>query len=516
MPKVSIPNCGALGVVKDLSPHELPLGAWTDALDVRFLDGYMAQFLGHGEVYNTPAFAPLFVMPINVAGARYWLYATATKQFVVSNAGGVTTHTDISHITARTWVANQGSGCVFFGIPVLNNGDALRAPMYWDQVLANKFIDLPAWPAATYCKVLRQYKNFLVALNITEGTTNKPHRIKWSSAAEPGALPSTWDKADATKDAGEFDVGEGQDPIIDGLGLKNQFIIYKEAGTYAIDFVGGAFVFSNRKVFGMSGILNRNCAVEFDSFHFVVTGQDIVIHDGYTATPVGDKRVRRSFFQNIDVNNASKVFCFKNPFLNEIFVCYPSIGATHCDRALVYNFVDKTFSHRSMPNVTHAAYGPVDNTLGGSYQQDNDPVDTDLSSYDGPDFTPDTARVMMGSADTKLFLLDAAASFNGALPAAFAEHRGMSFDMPERYKTVTGIRLRITGNIGSTVLIKVGSQETPYSEPVYTTMTYIIGTTLQCDCFVSGRYIAIWIGTGTAYQWRLDSIDIFLEDGGAY
>jgi hypothetical protein len=140
-------------------------------------------------------------------------------------------------------------------------------------------VDLSAWPAATYCEVIRSFKNLLVAANITKTTTNYPFMIKWSNLAVPGSLPTSWDITDATKEAGEFDVADDQYPIIDLLGLKDTLIIYKTASTYALDFVSGAFVLRARKVFGMSGILNKNCAVDVDSFHFVVTGSDVVIHD---------------------------------------------------------------------------------------------------------------------------------------------------------------------------------------------------------------------------------------------
>lgn len=510
MAKVSVPNCGALGVIKDLSASELPLGAWTDANNIRFLDGYAYQFLGHGQVYNTPSYAPQHVMPINVAGVRYWLYATAAKQFVVTNTGGSSVHTDISHVTPRTGVVNQWTSTMLGGIPILNAGDVLTIPMYWDQNLTHKFVDLTAWPAATYCKVIRAYKNLLIALNITKGATSYPFMVKWSSLAVPGALPSTWDITDATQDAGEFDIAEGQDPIIDGVGLKDSFIVYKESSTHAIDYIGGVFVLKSRKVFGMSGLLNKNCAVDLDGFHFAVTGSDIVMHDGYSASSVLDKKARRNFFQNIDVTNKGLVFCFKNPFLNEIFVAYPAIGSSVCDRALVYNFVDKTVSYRTLPNVNHANYGAVDNSLGGNWNQDSDPWSSDLTAWNGPDFTPDTTRVLMGSSDVKLFMLDASASFDGVIPAAYLERRGLSFGDPEHFKTVTGIRPRITGNVGETVIVKLGGSMTPYEDPTYESFTYTIGGDRQADMIVSWPYIAVRFETGSAFQFRLDSYD-FLD-----
>lgn len=520
MPKVSFPPSGAIGVIKDIQPNALPIGAWSDAQNIRFLDGSALQFVGHGQVYGTPLGTPQFVMQVNVAGVRYWMYATASKQAVVTNTGGTSVHTDISHVTTRTGVGNAWSGFVFGGIPVLNAGDG-KAPMYWDQNLANKFVDLTAWPANTSCKALRQYKNLMIALNVTKSSVNYPFMVKWSALAVPGALPPTWDAADATQDAGEFDIGEGQDPIVDGLGLKDSFIVYKQSSTYAIDYIGGAFVLKSRKVSGMSGLLNMNCVVDFDAnmqnMHFVVTGSDIVIHDGFSAQSVLDKRARRFFFQNIDVANKGKAFVFKNPFLNEIFVAYPSIGATECDTGLVYNYVDRTVSFRSLPSVIHASYGPVDNSLSGNWNQDSAPWDSDLTAWNGPDYTPDTARVMMGSAENKLYLLDASASFDGLLPDAYLERSGITFDAPERIKTVTGLLARITGNLGGTVNVRLGWANNPGDDPTYNApREYTIGQTVRIDDFVSGRYIAVRFETGTAFTWRLDGMDMFVEDSGEF
>lgn len=518
--KVQVKAAGALGVFRDLPAHELPLGAWSDARNIRFLDGSALQFGGHGEVYGTPLEAPQYLMQVNVAGVRYWLYVGATKQVVVTNSSGSSVHTDISHATPRAGTVNEWSGFVFGGIPVLNAGDG-KAPMYWDQNLANKFLDLPAWPAGTSCKVLRQFKNLMVALNVTKGTASLAHMVKWSNLAEAGALPTTWDETDATQDAGEFDLAEGQDPIVDGLGLKDSLIVYKESSTYAIDYIGGAFILKPRKVSGMSGLLNMNCAVEFEAgfgaMHFAVTGMDIVIHDGYSAQSVLDKKDRRFFFQSLDTANKGLTHCFKNPFLNEIIVAYPSIGADHCDTGLVYNYVDKTVTFRDLPNITHGAFGPVDNSLSGSWSQDSDSWDSDLTAWNGPDFTPDIARVMMGSADNKLYLLDASASFNGELPNAYLERTGLTFDAPERMKLISGVLPRITGNQGGTVRVLLGAAEHPNGPVTWNDpMDYTIGETLRCDDFVSGRYLAIRFETGTAFSWRLDSLDLFVDDDGEF
>jgi hypothetical protein len=518
MPLVRVPSVGAVGVIKDLSQHELPNNAWTDAKNIRFLDGYAYQFYGHGEVYNSPSFTPQYVMPCNVGGNRYWVYATASKIFCVTITGGVAVHTDITPASARSGVTNKWTGTLLSGVPILNSGDTSNGPMYWSLNPANKFAELPNWPANTYCKSLRSFKNFLIALNVTKSGQNYPFMVKWSHPADPGALPVTWDQTDATKDAGEADLAEGYDPIVDGLQLRNSFMIYKQASCWRMDYIGGPYVFQFSKVLGTSGALNPNCVVEVDGFHVVLTGSDVIVHDGQSAQSVLDKQTRRYLFQNIDVDNPDKCFVFKNPFFNEVFVCYPSIGSSSCNMAMVWNYKDRTVSFREIPNINHAASGPVDNGLIGNWAQDSAPWDSDLTLWNGPDFVPSTARAIMASANTKLYMMDSSASFDGVIPHAYIERRGLSFGAPETIKLVRGIRPRIVGNTGEKVKLRVGwSNDDPYADPTWgPVMEHVIGDTIANDCLVSGRYIAIRFETGTAYQWRLDSYDLDVETGGSW
>jgi hypothetical protein len=517
MPLVKIGGVGTVGVNRDLSSAELPPNAWTDALNIRFLDGYANQFYGHAQVYGTPSATPQHLVPVNIGGARYWIYTTAAKTYAVTVTGGVGVETDITHVTPRAGVVNQWTSTVLSGIPILNTGDTTTVPMTWDLNTANKFVNLANWPANTYCKSLKAFKNSLIALNVSKSGTQYPYMVKWSHPADPGSVPSSWDQTDATKDAGELDLAEGGDYIQDGLQLRDSFIIYKEASVWRMDYTGGPFVYRFSKVLGISGALNRNCITEIDGQHLVLTGSDVMVHDGQSASSVLDKFTRRWLFQNIDTTYIGRCFVARNPFFNEVWVCFPSLGATSCDRAMIWNYRDNTVSFRSLPNVNHLSFGPVDNGLNDSWSSDSAPWDSDLTLWNGPDYVPSTTRLLAASADTKLFLMDASASFDGALPSAYIERRGLSFDNIEKLKLVKGIRAQITGNTGDTVLIYVGSSDDPYEDPTYgDAMTFTIGSTTQVDCFVTGRYIAVKFATGTAFNWRLDSYSIMVDTAGAY
>ncbi|MFK3738951.1 hypothetical protein [Massilia sp. TN1-12] len=521
MTKVTIPNCGSVGVVMDLSAHELPPNAWTDARNMRFLDGSARPFFGHGPVYGSPAVIPLHVLPLRIGQALYWLYAGDKKIYATTVTNGTAVHTNLTRQSAGADVDYSGApntwtSATLSGIPILNNG--IDPPQRWDLSTATRFQTLDNWPANTTCKAMRAYRNFLIALDVTKAGTRYPFMVKWSSPADPGGVPITWDPNDATQDAGEFDLAEGGDYVIDGLQLRDSFMIYKQQSVWRMDFTGGAYVFSFRKVLGVSGAMNRNCIVELDGWHFVLTGSDVVIHDGQSSQSVLDKVARRALFQDMDVAYNDRSFVFKNPFLNEVYVCYVPIGSTMPTKALVWNYVDKTVSYRDMPSVHHANYGPVDNTLGGSWAADNDAWDTDLTAWNGPDFTPYLTRVLMASNEQQLYMLDASATFNGVQPVAYLERRGLGFADDEYTKRVTRVLARITGNKGQTVLIKIGGHQTdPYADPEWTMVfEHVIGESVRADMFVDYRYVAIRFETGTAAQWRLDSYDLDVQRGSQY
>jgi hypothetical protein len=521
MPFIRVPDAGKAGVLKDLSVHELPVNCWTDALDVRMLDGYAQQFLGHGQVYGNPAVTPHHVMAVNVVNQRYWLYASLAKIYAVTVTGGVAVHTDITRSVGGDYSAlpNQWTSTLLSGIPVFNAGNTIDPPQRWDLNILNKMVTLDNWPANTFCKSMRSYKSFLIALNVTKSGQNYPYMVKWSDAAEPGAVPASWDETDPSTLAGEFDLAESLGRVVDGLQLRDYFMVYKEDSVWRLSFTTGMQVFNSQKVSGMSGAMNRNCIVDLDQFHFVLTNQDIVIHDGQSAISILDKQARRSLFQDMDASAMDRAFVFKNPFLNEVFVCYASIGNSIPNKALVYNYVDKTVTYRSLPSLNHADYGAVDDSLSDTWDANGDPWNSSLKAWNGPGFTPATARVLMASNNTKLYLLDASASFDGAMPQAYLERTGLGYGADEAIKLMKGIRARIRGNNGDTVIIKVAALSDPYETPVYlpeNTMTHVIGTDFKVDCLVSGRYFAVRFETGSAFLWILDSYDMEVEEAGWY
>jgi hypothetical protein len=511
MSLTKVTQVGRYGVNRDLSTHEIPINIWTNANNIRFVDGMAAQVAGYKDLYPSPAVTPFHVLPVDVAGVRTWIYVGQNKIYTVINGG---THTNITRQTASVDVnynaiRNGWTSSVLGGIPIINNGSDL--PQQW--LLTGKCTALTNWPATNFCKSMRTYKNSLIALNITKGSTNYPYMVKWSHPAQAGTVPSTWDIADATKDAGEFDLSEGFDVVVDGLPLRDSFIIYKQSSIWRMDYTGGVLVYKFQKIISNQGMMARNCAVEVNGQHFVFSNTDCIVHDGQSSQSVLDKQTRRDLFAQIDASRADQCFVFVDYAYNEVFACYPALGSTTCNRALVWNFIDKTISFRDLPMLNHAASGPVDdssartwNTAAGSWNSQAAPWDASSASLN-------RSLSVMASDATKLYLLDAALTFAGTTITSFLERKGLSFDEAESLKLIRGIRPRIYGN--GNLYVSIGYGNTPYDEPTYNApVLFTIGTTVSVDSMCTGRYMAIKFTSGTSTNWRLDSYDIDVQKAG--
>ena len=504
---------GRYGVNRDLSQHEIPINIWTNANNIRFVDGMAAQVAGYKDLYPSPAVTPFHIMPVDVAGVRTWIYAGQNKIYTVINGG---THTNITRQTTGVdvnynAVRNGWTSSVLGGIPILNN--PADAPQQW--LLTGKCTALTNWPANTFAKSMRTYKNSLIALNITKTSTNYPYMVKWSHPAQAGTVPSTWDITDATKDAGEFDLSEGFDVIVDGLPLRDSFIIYKQSSIWRMDYTGGVLVYKFQKIISNQGMMARNCAVEINGQHFVFSNTDCIIHDGQTSQSVLDKQTRRDLFAQIDATRADQCFVFVDYAYNEVFACYPSLGSTTCNRALVWNFVDRTISFRDMPTLNHAASGPVDDTSARTWNTITGSWNSQAAPWESSSASLNRLLTVMASDATKLYLLDGDLSFAGTPITSFLERKGLSFDEPESIKFIRGIRPRIYGN--GNVNISIGYGDTPYAEPTYNApVVFTIGTTIAVDSMCSGRYMAVKFSSGTSTNWRLDSYEIDVQKGGSW
>ncbi|MGL5566644.1 MAG: hypothetical protein ACRDC4_13055, partial [Plesiomonas sp.] len=192
---------------------------------------------------------------------------------------------------------------------------------------AQQETDKISWSA----NCVRSYRNYLVALGMTEGAEVLPQRVRWSNVAYVNALPPDWIEDDEARDGGFNDLTDANGAIVDGVPLRDSFVIYTDKETYLMEYVGGIMIFSFKKLFSDSGILAPECAVEFEQKHFVIAKDDIFVHNGSSKQPVASGRMKQYLIDEISSVNpqATKVFAYTPR--KEIWITYVGPGQTPSD-----------------------------------------------------------------------------------------------------------------------------------------------------------------------------------------
>jgi len=384
MPNASLTNMSEIGVITDIEPANLPVNAFTRAKNVRFDEGSVQRAPLFYVVQNSLSVAPAFCFGITTTTGGFSTVVLVSDTYDIDEfANGSVSNKNSFTVSATT---EPFTGTSLANVTYINRVD--RVPVFRLNGSNNNFVDLTNWPSNYRANSLRAFGDFLLALNTTEAGATFPTRVRWSNLALSNAVPDSWDATDLTKSAGFNDLVQMRTPIVDGLPLASNFIIYSSDQVWLADFVGGTFVFSFRKLFGDCGVINQNCITEVAGKHYVFGTDDIYVHDANSKNSIADQKVKKYVFSTIDTGKTSLCFTQHNKKLNEIYFCYRSnddmsvqdIGADKCNRAAVYNYANGTWSFMDLPNVTSATTAAIstiitsyanasslDYSIGGSY-----------------------------------------------------------------------------------------------------------------------------------------------------
>jgi hypothetical protein len=497
------------GVNYDLSPEELPDGLWSHVQNMRFVNGYAQRFRGMAALFATPTTTPQFITAYQAPAKRYWVHAGTNAVF----ADDGTTRTEITPTSAPTGTTDdRWSAAKLGGLLVMTNG--VNVPYYWNGDTGTDLAALTGWDTNERCASIHAFKNYLVALDITKTSTRYPHMVKWSHSAVPGSLPTSWDETDVTKDAGEQDIAETPDLIVDALPLGDALVIYKDRSMFAMRFIGQPYIFQFNRLPGDSGMLAKGCGAVTPLGHVVLTSGDVVLNTGNGVASIADGPVRRAIFSNIDSTNYKRAFVTTNPQRSEVLICYPAAGSTYCTKAAVWNWDTKAWGMRDLPNVTYGATGLLTTSTSDTWAADAETWASDISTWTENEYAPNEARLLLCSS-AKILAFDVGSTDDGATVSGVLERRGFTFDDNLSVKHVRGVYPRIDGSNGDTVTIEIGASMTPDQEPTWgTPATFTVGQSHKSDVFVTGRYLAMRI-TSTGLI-RLRSLDLDVVPAGVY
>lgn len=526
MPIFPIAPAGQYGIISDLAPHELPLNAWSGGENVHFAEGYAEKVHGYRNLFGGASVTPYFLASVRpITGNAFWVYAGETAVYCYDSG-----HHNITRASGAYSSSGKlkWQGGVLNGLLYLNN--AVDVPQIWNPAQNTQLlIDLPNWPADTTAAVIRNFKNFMVAVDVTESSVRDARKILWSHPAPAGSYPTSWDITDATKDAGEYSLSETEGILKDSVPLRDVNVLYKDDSVWGMSYVGGVDIFRFFAMFRNLGTIGKNCAVEYQTGkHLVFARDDIFIHDGQVPVSILREKVRKAVYNNLDATNAEVSFIALDSANAEAWICYPETGQTYCNKALVWNWRRGTFGFKDLPGVSSIGIGIADEYAGadtwaaatvGSWNGDAaewgqasaNPAQTrlvaavptgnklqgyipDTSAADGAPFTASLQRTGLG------------VPFDSELPPDITS-----------VKFFRGLWPLLTGTAGGVVQIRVGTQMEVTDDPVWGEwQDFIIGTSSRVDILASGRMFGVEFRSTTAIQWKLQGYSIDVEKLGAY
>jgi hypothetical protein len=515
---VNLGSAGQFGLVRDRPFEGLPMNAFTRVRNMTFRDGVARRVQGYTNAY-TPSIAPYNAFFVNVPAGPFWVYPGLVDIYATDGS----THSKINKaVTTYNATADLNwTGGMFGGLLLLNNGiDAV--PQVWTAGgVSTLLVDLANWPASTSCRVLRPFKSYLVALDITESGTRYPHLLRWSHPADPGTVPSSWDYTDPTKDAGrtENPFRETNDFFVDCAPLRDNNIIYKETSTWGMQRSFDEFIFRFYKIFDSIGLMSRRCAVEFFAGqHFTVALDDILVHDGQQATSVLTTRMRNAIFNEIDATKYVRNFVLVDWASNTVLFFYVPTGSDFCTRVLMWNFRENTLSLRDVDAIAGGGVGQVAfSSIPLTWDSDAESWDSDTTVWDFSAANPRDRRLLLaGVAKTKLYGYPQGLSLDGTSFTSTLERTRLGVPpregSPPDYSSVKQLRRifpHVSGTSGQQVDVYVGAQDSVEEAVVWQgPYTFTIGTSEWIDCIATGRLLAYKLESVEAFDWALSSVDV--------
>lgn len=490
--KISVENAGEVGLVEDIHPSLLPPNAWSEVSNVRFDNGSVKKILGCSSIDDTTCTDTLFVIPVikyltgNIPEAG-WVYCGTDDVYYYNG----TDHEEITRSSGNYTGDNQDywTGVVAQNILYLTNG--YDTPQVW---LSTDLEDLPwdaddTWADKGYStKILRTFKNFIIALTFNDGTGYNDQRVYWSDPAEPWTAPSSWDWADETNLAGYVDLAATKGSIVDGLPLRDSFMVYKEDAIISMNYVGGASIFAFRTLIEGSGLMSMHAVKEFDNKHFVVGQDDIYVTDGNSLVSILDKKLRSEFFSEINTTLFKKTFVLKNHLKKEMWVCYPSTGSqTYCDKALIWNWVNNTWTRRDLPDVHFISSGVGFSPLGDTWDDDTGTWDADSTTWDSRYYNPALIR-SVGCSATELLLFEDSYTDLGESYTSYVLREYLQLNPKDTISQIKAVYPRGSGEMNIYVGACMHQNDAFTWEGPYTINP---STDAQIRCRVTGRYHAI-------------------------
>jgi hypothetical protein len=363
-------------------------GRWFDANLVRWYENTLRPIGGwrkKSETAMTGKCRGILTWKTN-SGSRYIAMGTSTKLYVMSENSVLKEITPTGFTAGRADATNTTGygynlyGSFAYGVARPDTGAIAPATTWsldtWGEYLvacSDTDGKLYEWQlgfttptlaavitnAPTGCTaLLSTAERFLFAL----GASSNPRLVKWSDQENN----TTWTAA-ATNQAGDFEINSSGS-LKCGKRVRGINLLFTDVDVHTASYVGQPYVYTFERVASGCGVISAQAVAAIDSTAMWMSQSGFWIFDSYVKPLNCD--VSDYVFQNLNYNQASKVYAVHNSKYGEIWWFYPSNASNEVDSYVTYNYREN-----------HWNIGVMGRTAGTDRGVFNNPTMVDASGY---------------------------------------------------------------------------------------------------------------------------------------
>jgi hypothetical protein len=312
-----------------------------------------------------------------------------------------------------------------------------------------------------------------------------PSRIRWGGFNN---IDSPWISDPATQ-------ADFQDMPAEGGGVvaisgRDVGTIFQRRMISRATYRGPPEIFDIVTVEDKRGAIARDCIVDVGAFQFYIAEDGFFIWNGTNSTPIGDARVNRYFFNQLQYSQRSKI-CGAVDFLNGCVMWgFPTDDSGILNEVIIYSYRENKWTH-SIQTLEYLFNSAASNT---TLEELTDPLETYIESFDSGFYRQGGQTHIAGFNDDHTYGL-----FTGLpLPATF--ETGENTGPDGRRVFINNVRPLIDlASPAATVQIITRDQFVGQPEQ----FTDFIPQELdgQCPVIADGRYVRIRVNVPIDTAW---------------
>ena len=178
---------------------------------------------------------------------------------------------------------------------------------------------------------------------------------------------TTWTPT-ATNTSGSFRIQDGS-KIVAAVRSRNAVLVWTDNSLHALQFVGAPFTFSLVELGANCGAVGVHSAVDINGVAYWMSQNSFYLYDGTVKKlPCS---VQDYVFEDFSIANYPETYAGINSEFNEITWFYPSAASTQIDRAVTYNYLERSWHTSNLDRTSWSDYGVYQQPYATKYFPNN-------------------------------------------------------------------------------------------------------------------------------------------------